>query len=300
MKRNIKFSALCVPVLCLTAFAQESTQNPNQERPKESAIKRVPSARSGQGSVSTAIGRIVKIQPELRSIDVTTDQGTQVTFYVDGQTTYKVGTRDPGLANLRAGEQVEVSFGLQGEKMVLQTIELRDGKDKQIAVAPMSRRVATGESSTVVDLRGRVTRILKDPDQIVFVTENGREMILNLDSDRNIQVSIEVRNGKQYIVGLQQLEMTAAVPVAAEGITVIGTISRVELDDGLIEFRTAEGEDIKLFTNGNSKFAIGDKTLKMSELNPGAKATVIFESKDQRRLVRSLALDNAVSRQPRQ
>ena len=289
----------------------------------------------GQEGVRTTIrsdgtkvkGKITRIGDRDNMFVVQAD-GRDLTFYTNPQTTFRLRNRDARFADLQQGSMVNIIYDTQGDRFIASSVALADdvdvGVDAQVGERRTERRVTDDrplegriekrieerrtdegvDRSATAQLRGRISGVRLNPLQVYIRTTEGKEFALDLDSDREVTLTYEFRNGKYFVTNLdvafgsrraysepgqagQTLESRTTTEVRTTPTILDGQIVRIEGTDQVV-LKTNDGREIILNTQPQTVFRFNEQPARFSQFQSGMPVRVEVDERGGRRLMRGL------------
>jgi hypothetical protein len=219
-------------------------------------------------------GRVLRISGD--SFLVQVEGGKQVTLHSGPKTVYRYRDRDGRFNDIRAGMSIRAIYDVSQERNLVSSVILEDA-DRD---APAGQEAA--------NIRGRIVKANSDPNHLVILTTDGKELILYLDSQRESTFRYETREGKRVLTGLS-LGLVREGPAPAATAPISGTIVRVAGADRQFVVRTEAGREVIFYAEPKAVYEFDGREVEFTTLRPGVSVSVNYDVRDQKHYARKIS-----------
>lgn len=274
-----------------TQIGQPRQTNQNQTgqttQSGQTGTQRTEVTGSAQGNKGPSLqGRVVRVGTNGQYF-VQTSNGKELSFYTNPQTSYRRGTGNATIRDLRVGSNINVIYGMQDDRYLANEVSfVEQGQPGSTAEVNPGRN----------QIRGRITRMAAN--QIVITTSDGREVALQIDANNEVIAHYAQQGNQMMLLGLHAARegaepaqggsssTTTEVAPTAQGTTVEGTIVRVENNQVVV--RGANGQEVILMSSPQSTYRLDDQAVRVNEFTAGQPVTVQYDVRDRNNYVRSI------------
>lgn len=302
-KARLGLLATALSTVGTSAFAQNTQLPPGREGQPGTTTSEAGRAFPGRREINNTNvgtrmrGSVVRVSEPDGMVVVQSADGKQMSFYSDKRSKYRLNSRDATIANLQTGSNVDIQYETRNGRTMIHTISL-PGQDDAMdqsgkTTSQTSRYLEPREVNGQTRLHGRITQISSNPNQFVFRGDGGKETVVLLDDSRDMELTVENRNGRMYLSRVSVWDTTngnrvdSAMPATTTGTAVTGTIVRVMGRENQFVLRTQSGEEIVMYGDPRATIRIDNQSVPFGSIQEGTQATVVYDSRGKKKILRS-------------